>query len=200
MPSAGTGRPRHSEGPPVQRAGFRSITQVAPMARPRKRGDAAHQDGSGAPRVGDCGSPPKELPAEYMVLAPNNIAFNALQPTAGTGIFPRPSRRTGQRWRGDTAQQWSHTTWAVFPREDRLFVTMPLAPCDKRIFCFPVETEHSPTTFSGGEPQLPTRSGPAIMRPAESRTMKEGSPSDAVRLSVAVPKRLGRMALPCVTV
>ena len=32
-----------------------------------------------------------------MVLAPDNIAFNALQPTADTGVLPVPGWRIGQR-------------------------------------------------------------------------------------------------------
>jgi hypothetical protein len=78
------------------------------------------------------GSHPKELVVEYMVLALNDVAFNALQPTGGMGIFPVLGWRIGQCWRATRAPAGCHTAPAVFLRVNRLPVILPLALCDTR--------------------------------------------------------------------
>jgi hypothetical protein len=83
------------------------------------------------------GSHPKNVVNKMLVLPNNRFAFNALQPPAGTGILCLPSRRIGRRWRATRAPRWRHTARAVFLREDRMFLTMPLALSDKRILVLP---------------------------------------------------------------
>ncbi|GEM_PF-3240897 len=79
------------------------------------------------------GSHPQIVVNKMPVLLDKRFAYNALQPPAGAGILCLPSRRIGQRRRATRTPRWRHTARAVFIREDRLFVNMPLALSDKRI-------------------------------------------------------------------